>query len=298
MSNSKKNKKRRKIRIGVTSLPLVMSESPFVPEYDEDFIIEEEEKRRWEYLALGIENKENVLLVGPTGCGKSKCVLQLASVLGQPVQRMNLHGDIRATDFVGEKTIDGGNIVWSDGILPSAMRRGHWLLLDELDAAQPHILFILQAVLEPSKRLVLTANHGEVVEAHKCFRIIATTNTVNKGDSLYLGTNHMNEAFLDRFAIVIKADYPIAKFEIKILIENTGINEGLAKRMVKLAGEVRLALQNETSFCTFSTRKLLNWARFSVKLGNVKKAFNLVVLNRLSEEESIFLDGLRQRIFG
>lgn len=297
-------------RIGVARLKqrddLEESDRPHIPTHDPHFIIGTAEKERWEYIALGIQEQENTLIVGPTGCGKSEAVLQLAAVIDQPVQRLNLHGEVRAADFVGDKTVEvdpdtkQAVVMWQDGILPDAMRKGHWLLLDELDAAPAHVLFVLQAVLEKGMRLTLAANNGEVVRAHKHFRIIATANTLGRGDDtgLYNGTNILNEAFLDRFGIVIQSGYPNPSTENTILKERTGINVDDASRMIKVAGDVRKALETETVYCSFSTRRLIKWAQATVRLGDVKRALRISVTNRLSAEDSTFIDGLVQRYWG
>lgn len=295
-------------KIGVARLrmrtDLSEADQLHVPAHDPHFVVGPTERERWEFTAIGIESCENVLIVGPTGCGKSAGVLQLGAACNQPVRRINLHGEVRAAHFVGDKTVNvdpesnQAIVEWEDGILTDAMRKGHWLILDELDAAPAHVLFVLQAVLEKGMRLVLPT--GEVVKAHKNFRLIATANTLGRGDDsgLYNGTNMLNEAFLDRFGIVIQADYPSAKTEQDIIVDRTGLNKGDAELMVKVAKDVRKALQTETVYCTFSTRRLIAWADKAVRLGDVKRALPIAVTNRLSDEDAKFIQGLVQRYWG
>ena len=277
-----------------------------VPVFDENWEVGSTEHDHLENLALGIETREPVFIVGNTGCGKSLLVKQLAATCNQPMMRMNLHGDVRAADFVGDKTVSvdpetGQSIItYKYGVLPQAMKIGAWLLLDELDAAQAHILFVLQAVMENDMTLVLSSNYGEIIKADPNFAIIATANTLGKGDDtgLYTGTNQLNEAFLDRFGTVIKMDYPKQDSEVNILMSKTGLNRNDCIAMVEIANQVRTAQARDSVYCTFGTRKLLHWAKKAVRFGDIHKAAQVAVLNRLSFEDAKVVGGLIQKKFG
>jgi cobaltochelatase CobS len=275
-----------------------------VPVHDDEYKFWN--KEALEATATAIELDLNLLKVGPTGCGKTSLVEELAALINQPVKRVNMDGDVRSSDFLGQTmiTVDettGQSITrWEDGLLPTAMRRGWWLILDELDAAPPQILFALQAVLEKGHRLVLKENGGEIVAAHPRFRIIATANTLGKGDQsgFYAGTNVLNEATLDRFGIVVRCAYPTVQQEASIIRAKTGIDTATAKQMCKVAKMVRAGAENDECFCTFSTRRILNWAALAVKMGDVARAAKFTVLQRLAGEDEDYVGGVIQRVIG
>lgn len=274
----------------------------FVPIHDDKYQLDME---MFTILAVGVQEHDNILVHGPTGCGKSAAFLELASIINQPVRRVNLNGDIRAADFTGEKVLDvdeDGNstVVWKDGVLPECVRKGYWLLLDELDAAQPHIMFVLQAILEKGGKLTLTGNNGEVVERHSNFRIMATANTIGRGDDtgLYTGTNIQNEATLDRFGVVYKAEYLDVKSEAKVVRDKSGVDKSVADKMVEVAAHIRSAFEQEQCYCSCSTRRLIEWAAKSVALSSVKLAAKVTVLDRLGKDDAAFVHGVIQRIMG
>ncbi len=96
----------------------------------------------------------------------------------------------------------GGETVWVDGVLPVAMRAGHWLIIDEIDFVEPAIIAVLTAVLEPGGRLLLKEKGDEIVTPHPAFRLFATANAAGAMSvyrHLYQGANLLNEAFLDRW---------------------------------------------------------------------------------------------------
>jgi cobaltochelatase CobS len=274
-----------------------------VPQHDENWWPGEREKEQLECLALGIQNRENVFIFGPTGCGKTTIINELAALLCQPVVRVQANRKLTIEDFIGQNgldVVDGKHVtIWKDGVLPQAMRNGWWIVLDELCGADPGILLRLQAVLEGGA-LILTENYGEVVVPHSHFRIIASDNTNGHGDNsgLYAGLNVMNEATMDRFGVVIKAEYPSADVEKEILVRKGGVPTSQASKMVEVALRVREAMLAETCYCTFSTRRLIAWAKKSQQMRDVRRSARITVINKLSPEDGKFVDGLIQRYFG
>ena len=273
----------------------------FIPEHDPYF---QPDDKLFELIALGAKLNTPVLLHGPTGCGKSSSVMEMAAILSQPIRRVSLNGDFAAADFIGEKTIqadeNGLSIVsWQDGLLPQAMRAGHWLLVDEVDTAHPSVIFALQSVLEGAP-LVLAGNGGEIVPPHDFFRLFATANTLGYGDDtgMYTGTKIMNEATLDRFGIVERVNYLEPEAEATVLKSKTNIDLATAKQMVKVAHEVRQGYDMQACYCTFSTRRLINWANATVSLGDMRRGLTVSVLSRLRPEDREYVRGIAQRVLG
>jgi cobaltochelatase CobS len=271
--------------------------SPLVPKCDPHYQFPPETA----FLMHAVNYKENVMLVGPTGTGKSSLIMQLAAQTNTPLRRCNLNGETTVSDFLGRWTVRGKEMVYSEGILPTAIKQGDWLLLDEIDAALPQILFVLQSVLEEGGKLVLLEKDSEVIAPHSDFRIIATANTIGNGDEsgLYAGTQILNEAFKDRFATVIYLDYPDEKTETEIISQKVSkLKKTDIRKLVKCARQVREAAMREECYCSFSTRRLLAFARKYDQLGNLSKALELTVLNKLSKDDSRVVAEIAQRHLG
>ena len=149
-------------------------------------------------VALG----RNILITGPTGTGKSEFVVHLAELVHQKVIRVNLSVGTTEGHLVGKFIAKNGSTEFIDGILPLAMKNGWWLLLDEVDCAQPEHLAVMQSVLEGDS-LLIVQNENEEVVPHENFRVFATANTKGRGDESqsYTGTNVLNMAWLDRWSI-------------------------------------------------------------------------------------------------
>lgn len=240
------------------------------PEHSSAAIPHKEDYRFQPFIAHVIDSihaHENVLLTGGTGVGKTTHITQLAAQVKQPMLRINFNGETRMSDFVGKMNVINNETVWVDGVLPTAMRKGYWLLLDELDFADPSVLSLLHPVLEDDPMLVLKENAGEIIRPHPNFRIFATANSIGVMQDragAYTGTNQMNEAFLDRWQVIYVDNLP-EKEEIKVVSSKVqGLNSRVAKRIVQFANQVRNQdVNNGFSFSgdNFSTRKVLAWAK-------------------------------------
>jgi cobaltochelatase CobS len=249
-----------------------------------------------------IDRKKNIMIVGPSGCGKSRMVMELAQQLGKKLERVNLNGGTTDTSLVGEKglrTDEKGNAVtyFQYGILPKAMKEGAILLLDEIDFAQPEYLAVLQAVFEGNGTpLTILDNEGERIYPHEDFRIIATANTLGRGDTNgYHGTNMLNIATLDRWS-VIQMEY--TKHEPKILHKIVG-DERLVDKMMTLAKRIREAIkQGQLPDLVFSTRRLIHWAEaLTDKSLNFVDATEVEVMGRLTKEERAIIGEFVKDIF-
>lgn len=213
-----------------------------------------------------IHAKENILLTGGTGVGKTTHILQLAARISQPVLRINFNGETRMSDLIGKMTVVNGETRWVDGVLPTAMRKGYWILFDELDFAEPAVLSLLHPVLEQNPMLTLKENGGEIIKPHALFRVFATANSIgamSDRSAAYEGTNTMNEAFLDRWQVLFVDNLP-AKEEIKVIRnEAPGLNASVAKKIILFANMVRNNDLGGVNYGgdNFSTRKLISWAK-------------------------------------
>lgn len=237
-------------------------------------------KAHVEELKVGIELGLNIMLTGPQGCGKTSLPVQLAAYLGRPCIRFNMDGETRVMHIRGQQKPAAENgvltLVFSLGLLATAMRKGYWVVLDEIDAALPSVLFVLQPVLEERHAVLHIPETGERIEAHPEFRVFATSNTVGYRSNMrgrHAGTNMMNTAFVDRFGMVIAADYPTKEEEIEILRLRVPALAAAENGEYMIEGIARTAeeLRREERFrADFSTRRCIQWARLGERFRNSK----------------------------
>lgn len=149
-------------------------------------------------FAVSVVTKQPFLLIGETGTGKTTLIRAGAEYMKKTLYRVNLNGQTGREDLVGRYVLKNNATEWQDGLLVHAMRHGYWILLDELNAALPEVLFCLQAVTERRNgelgTLILTEHDGEAITPHPDFRIFATCNPPS-----YVGLKDLNTATLSRF---------------------------------------------------------------------------------------------------
>jgi cobaltochelatase CobS len=278
------------VRIGNVAMPRAPEGTPsaLVPRINEAYLF----TARTDDIALDIVENRRVMLIGHTGSGKTSFVEQVAARTGHGVLRANMNGQTTIGDFVGFWTVKGGETVWVDGVLPVAMREGYWLIIDELDFAEPSILAVLTAVLEPHGRLLLKERGNEIVTPHPSFRLFATANAAGAMSAfrhLYQGANLLNEAFLDRWRVYL-FDYLSKEEEAEVLLRTLPqFTPALAQTLAAIAADCRAAFAREDLASTFSTRRLIDWAELMLRTGDVERAAGPAIYAKVSAEDAALI---------
>ena len=212
---------------------------------------------------------------GPTGNGKSTMVEQICAKHKRPLIRVNLNMMTDEDQLIGSKTLEDGNVKVVEGPVLIAMRTGTTLLLDEIDAGSANTLLCLQPILEGKPYYFKLKN--EMIIPAEGFNILATANTKGKGsdDGRYIGTNILNEAFLERFAVTFNQEYPQAKVEVKIvknLMQSYScLDEEFAETLVKWADAIRRTFEDGGVDETITTRRMIHIVRaFAIFKDRVK----------------------------
>ena len=226
-------------------------------------------------------------ITGLSGNGKTFSVEQACSQLKREIIRVNITIETDEDDLIGGFRLVDGATVWHNGPVIEALERGAILLLDEIDLASNKIL-CLQSVLEGNG--VFLKKIGRFVRPAKGFNIFATANTKGKGsdDGRFIGTNVLNEAFLERFPVTFEQDYPAPKTELKIL-ENAMTEVGVkgesefCKRLVDWADIIRKTFFDGGVEEIISTRRLVHVVRAYGIFKNKAKAIEVCV-NRFDDE--------------
>jgi len=158
-----------------------------------------------EIITKAVANGQNILLLGPTGVGKTSVLERVAHTLGYPYLSVNLNGGTTVEDFLGRWVPkESGGFEWTDGVLIKFMKFGGLLVTEEVNAAGADILFALHPVMDKkgaARQVILTAKDGEPVNAHEKFVFAAT---MNPSSPEYEGTRPLNQAFQDRFDVVLE----------------------------------------------------------------------------------------------
>ena len=234
-----------------------------------------------------------IFITGLSGNGKTFGVEQACAQAKRDLIRVNITVETDEDDLIGGFRLVDGNTVWHNGPVIEALERGAVLLLDEIDLASNKIL-CLQSILEGKG--VFLKKVGRWVKPAAGFTVIATANTKGKGsdDGRFIGTNVLNEAFLERFAITFEQEYPTATIETKILnnycTEYNCCKDTFTNALVTWAEIIRKTFNEGGIDEVISTRRLVHIIRAYSIFGDETKAIN-VCLNRFDDDtKQSFLD--------
>ena len=234
-----------------------------------------------------------VFITGLSGNGKTLAVTQACAVAKRELIRVNITIETDEDDLLGGYRLRDGQTVWQNGPVIEAMERGAVLLLDEIDLASNKIM-CLQPILEGSGIYVKKIN--KFVKPKFGFNVIATANTKGQGsdDGKFIGTNVLNEAFLERFPVTFEQEYPGNKTEIKIVstkLKSAGKSDDkFAENLVTWADVIRKTFKDGGVDEIISTRRLVHIAEAYAIFKNKMKAIE-VCTNRFDEStKTSFVD--------
>ena len=220
-------------------------------------------------------------ITGLSGNGKTLTVEQACSQLGRELIRVNITVETDEDDLIGGFRLVGGETVWHNGPVIEALQRGAVLLLDEIDLASNKIL-CLQSILEGKG--VFLKKIGKWITPAKGFQVFATANTKGKGsdDGRFIGTNVLNEAFLERFPVTFEQEYPSPAIEAKILGKICD-DDKFTTKLVDWADIIRKTFYDGGIEEIISTRRLVHIVKAYNIFGDKAKAIQ-VCINRFDDE--------------
>lgn len=231
-------------------------------------------------LEACIDTNSAALLIGETGTGKTTIIREVAKERGKHLVRISVNGSMGVEEILGKWLVNKGTTVWQDGVLTMSMREGHWVVMDEINAALPEILFVLHSLLDDERKIILPEKDNEIVAPHADFRFFATMNPPEE----YAGTKDMNKALLSRFTAVINVDVLNDVMEVKLLVQK-GATEATALKLVRLAQKLREHKRKDNIFYFCSTRDLVQCVHllgYGLKLEDAVKG---AIANKMSPKE-------------
>jgi hypothetical protein len=262
-----------------------------VPQKDTDFV----KFGNYTDISSIVKSKKfyPVFITGLSGNGKTLAVTQACAEAKREMIRCNITIETDEDDLLGGYRLKDGQTVWQNGPVIEAMERGAVLLLDEIDLASNKIM-CLQPILEGSGVYVKKIN--KFVKPKLGFNVIATANTKGQGsdDGKFIGTNVLNEAFLERFPVTFEQQYPSAKVEEKIvaqkLVSAGKKDDKFAHNLVTWADVIRKTYNDGGVDEIISTRRLVHIAEAYGIFKNKMKAI-AVCTNRFDDDtKTSFVD--------
>jgi len=227
-----------------------------------------------------------IFITGLSGNGKTFSVEQACAQAKRELIRVNITIETDEDDLIGGFRLVNGETVWHNGPVIEALERGAVLLLDEVDLASNKIL-CLQSILEGKG--VFLKKIGKWVAPKRGFTVIATANTKGKGsdDGRFIGTNVLNEAFLERFPVTFEQEYPTPTHETRLLTLHSAANgvhdDVFIKHLVDWADIIRKTFYDGGIEEIISTRRLVHIIQAYSIFRNKETAIEMC-LNRFDDE--------------
>jgi len=240
-----------------------------------------------------------VFVTGMSGNGKTFSIEQACAKSKREVIRVNLTAETDEDDLIGGFRLVNGETKFFKGPVVKAMEMGAVLLLDEIDLANPAKIMCLQSILEGKGYFIKKT--GEFITPSKGFTCVATANTKGKGsdDGRFIGTNILNEAFLERFPITVEQEYPTVATEKKILgrvFDSLDIKDTeFVGKLVDWADIIRKTFYDGGVDEIISTRRLVHIAKAFSIFGDRMKAINLCI-NRFDDETKTSFSDLYTKV--
>ena len=230
-----------------------------------------------------------IFVTGLSGNGKTLMVEQVCAKLHRECYRVNITRQTDEDDLLGGFRLIGGNTVWQDGPVVSAMKNGGVLLLDEIDLGDAKLM-CLQPVLEGKG--VFLKKIGQWVRPAAGFTVFATANTKGKGsdDGRFVGTGIMNEAMLDRFPYTLEQPYPTKGTERKILTKAGCTDDDFSDHLTKWSEIIRKSFYEGAVDEIISTRRLVDIVNAFDIFGSREKALSMCLARFDEDTKEAFMN--------
>ena len=227
------------------------------------------------------KNKIPFLLKGPTGTGKSRFIEFMAHKLDKKLITISCHEETSSTDLIGRFIIKGAETIWVDGPLTTSVKEGAIIYLDEIAEARPDVIVAIHSLTDHRRELFID-KLGETTKAHEDFMLVASFNP-----GYQRGFKELKPSTRQRF-VAMSFDYPEAKIEAEILINETDISPDIAKKLVYIAAKIRNLTELGLTE-TVSTRLLVDAAKL-IHSGLPKRlSVQVAVVEPLSDDQEITL---------
>ncbi|CAA7617837.1 Protein NorQ [Candidatus Terasakiella magnetica] len=241
---------------------------------------------------LAWKHRLPLLLKGPTGCGKTRFVAHMAARLARPLYTVSCHDDLTAADLTGRYLLKGGDTVWSDGPLTSAVRSGGICYLDEVVEARKDVTVVLHPLTD-DRRILPLDRTGEVLRAPDDFMLVVS---YNPGYQNIL--KQLKPSTRQRF-VAIEFDFPPPELERGIVATESGLPEARVQPLILLAGRLR-ALKGHDLEEGVSTRLLVYCATLIAAGVDLREAVQATMIEPLSDDPEVKmgLEEVVRAVFG